>query len=48
MLLAMGVHPKIVQEILEHSEIDMTVNIYSHVMPTMQREAMDKMKKAFE
>ena|SRR2546425_5773261 len=47
-LLTMGVHPKVVQEILGHSEIGMTMNIYSHVLPTIQREAMDKMKKAFE
>jgi integrase len=44
----MDVHPKVVQEILGHSEIGMTMNIYSHVMPTIQREAMDKVKKAFE
>jgi integrase len=47
-LLTKGVHPKVVREILGHSEIGMTMNIYSHVLPTMQREAMDKMKKAFE
>ena len=44
----MDVYPKVVQEILGHSEIGMTMNIYSHVMPTIQREAMDKVKKAFE
>lgn len=33
MLLEMGVHPKVVQEILGHGEIGMTMNIYSHVMP---------------
>jgi integrase len=47
MLLMMGVHPKIVQEILGHSEISMTMDIYSHVLPTMQKEAIEKLNKAF-
>src|SRR6266704_1124159 len=42
LLLGMGVHPKIVQEILGHSNIGMTMNTYSHVLPTMQKEAMEK------
>ncbi len=41
-LLSMGVHPKVVQKILGHSEISMTMDIYSHVLPTMQKDAMDK------
>lgn len=36
----MGVHPKVVQEILGHSEISMTLDTYSHVLPTMQKDAM--------
>jgi integrase len=48
LLLSMGVHPKVVQEILGHSEISMTMDIYSHVLPTMQREAMDRLSQAFE
>lgn len=47
LLLSKGVHPKVVQEILGHSEISMTMDIYSHVLPTMQREAMDKLNQAF-
>lgn len=43
LLLGMGVHPKIVQELLGHSNISMTMNIYSHVLPSMQKEAMEKM-----
>src|SRR5262249_49607086 len=39
-LLGKKVHPKIVQEILGHSQISMTMDIYSHVLPTMQEEAM--------
>jgi integrase len=46
MLLGMKVHPKIVQEILGHSQISMTMDIYSHVLPTMQEEAMNKIDEA--
>lgn len=48
LLLSKGVHPKVVQEILGHSEISMTLDTYSHVLRTIQRDAMDKMKKPFE
>ena len=46
MLLSLGVHPKVVQEILGHSQISMTMDIYSHVLPTMQQEAMRKLNDA--
>jgi integrase len=46
-LLAMGVHPKVVQEILGHSNISTTMDTYSHVLPSMQIEAMDKMNDLF-
>lgn len=39
LLLAQNVHPRIVMEILGHSQIAMTMDTYSHVMPTMRREA---------
>ncbi len=32
LLLSMGIHPKIVQEILGHSQISMTMDVYSHAM----------------
>lgn len=48
LLLSMGVHPKVVQEILGHSEISMTMDIYSHVLPTMQKDAMERLNKAFQ
>jgi integrase len=46
MLLGMKVHPKIVQEILGHSQIAITLDIYAHVLPTMQEEAMNKIDEA--
>ncbi len=39
LLLAAGVHPKIVQERLGHASIRMTLDRYSHVTPVMQQEA---------
>ena len=48
MLLSMKVHPKIVQEILGHSQIAITMDIYSHILPTMQEEAMQKMNDALQ
>jgi integrase len=47
-LLSMDVHPKIVQEILGHSQISMTMDTYSHVLPTMQKIAMNKLNEAFQ
>src|SRR5215213_7909546 len=36
-------HPKVVQEILGHSRINTTLDFYSHVLPDMQREAVDRL-----
>ena len=44
-LLKAGVHPKIVQERLGHSKIETTLNVYSHVIPSMQKGAVEKLKK---
>jgi integrase len=46
-LLTMGVHPKVVQELLGHSTIAMTMDTYSHVLPSMQKDAMDGMDNLF-
>ncbi|KXZ59942.1 Transposase from transposon Tn916 [Microbacterium laevaniformans] len=43
LLLELGVHPKVVQERLGHSNISTTMNIYSHVTPTMQRDAVSRL-----
>ncbi len=37
-------NPKIVQERLGHADVSMTLNIYSHVTPDMQRGATDKLE----
>jgi integrase len=33
------VHPKIVSEMLGHTSIAITLDLYSHVSPTMQQDA---------
>lgn len=42
LLLQSGVNPKVVQERLGHSNITTTLDIYSHVTPTIQAEAIEK------
>lgn len=41
LMLGRGVHPKIVSEMLGHSTIAITLDLYSHVTPSMQRQAAD-------
>jgi len=48
MLLGADVHPKVVQEILGHSQISMTMDIYSHVLPTMQQQAVSKLNDVLQ
>ncbi len=43
LLLSEEVHPKVVQEMLGHSTISMTLDIYSHVLPTMQQDAVSRL-----
>jgi integrase len=45
LLLSMGVQMKVIQELLGHSSINITADIYSHVLPPTHREAIDKMGK---
>lgn len=40
-LLSNGVHPKIVQERLGHSKISITLDTYSHLVPTMQQVVVE-------
>jgi integrase len=43
LLLSLGVHAKVVQEMLGHTQISMTMDIYSHVLPGMQQDAVSKL-----
>jgi integrase len=38
LLLKQGVHPKIVAERLGHADTRMTLDTYSHLLPSMQKE----------
>jgi integrase len=43
-----GVHPKVVSERLGHANIDITLDIYSHVLPGLQEAAAEKFDRIFE
>ena len=43
LMLQENIHPKVVQERLGHSDISLTLNTYSHVLPGMQEEAATKL-----
>jgi integrase len=46
LLLTEGVHPKVVQKLLGHSNISMTLDMYSHVLPSMQKDAISRLNTA--
>ncbi len=46
-LLERGVHPRIVQELLGHSTITLTLDTYSHVVPAMHAEVATQMDALF-
>lgn len=43
LLLAQNVHPKLAQELLGHSRVSITLDLYSHTIPAQQREAIEKL-----
>lgn len=47
-MLQLGEHPKVVSERLGHSNINITLNTYSHVLPTMQEDAARRLFEAFK
>ncbi len=44
LLLAAGEHPKVVSERLGHTSITITMDTYSHVLPSMQQAASEKLE----
>ena len=46
LLAGRGVHPKLVQHLLGHASITMTLDRYSHWIPSMGRHAADGMDEA--
>ncbi len=43
LLLAQGVSPRVVMDVLGHSQISLTMNTYAHVLPELRRDAADRM-----
>jgi hypothetical protein len=41
LVLSLGVHPRVVMEIVGHSAMDMTMNVYAHVSLDVPRQALD-------
>lgn len=46
LLLSAGVHPRVVMELLGHSQMRTTTDTYSHVLPALAQEAADRMGDA--
>lgn len=47
LLLAKGVHARVVMELLGHSQITLTLDTYSHVIPALQQEAVARLDELF-
>ena len=47
LMLTQGVHPKVVSERLGHASIGITLDTYSHVLPTLQKEAAEAFDQLF-
>jgi integrase len=46
LFLAQGVSPRVVMDVLGHSQLSITMDLYSHVMPSALRDAADAMDRA--
>jgi integrase len=46
LLLSKGVHPKLVQDLLGHATISITLDTYSHVLPGMGDQTATAMESA--
>lgn len=46
LLLAQGVSPRVVMDVLGHSQLSITMDLYSHVMPSALRDAASAMDRA--
>lgn len=47
LLMMQGVHPKVVSERLGHSKVAITMDVYSHVLPTTQKDAASRFDQMF-
>ena len=44
LLLAAGENPKVVAERLGHASVTLTLDVYTHVLPDMQKAATEKLE----
>ena len=47
-MLSAGVHPKVASERLGHSKVGITLDLYSHVLPGMQEDAVARVDAAYQ
>jgi integrase len=47
-MLSAGVHPKVASERLGHSKVGITLDLYSHVLPGMQEDAVARIDEAYQ
>jgi len=47
LMLLEGIHPKIVSERLGHASIGITLDTYTHLLPSMQTEAAEAIDRIF-
>jgi integrase len=47
-LISLGVNIKVIQELLGHSNIQTTLNIYGHVIPGLQAQAMQQLDDLYQ
>jgi integrase len=47
LLLVQGVSPRVVMDVLGHSQIGLTMNTYSHVIPDLRRDAATRIEDLF-
>ena len=48
LLLLMGAPPRVVMEIVGHSALEMTMNVYAHVDLDSRRDALDRLADLFD
>lgn len=47
-LMGANIHPKLISERLGHANIGITLDIYSHILPSMQKEVANKLDDMFD
>ena len=47
-LLSMGVHVKVIQELLGHTDISITLGVYGHLLPSMQQAVVETWDGVFK